>query len=68
MEIIRNVEPKSSSQLVGSAGRHVRMNAAARLMMRRKDIDGGIIVQAGALMPVKLRAIRDCTSNRFGDA
>jgi len=35
------------------------MNAAARLVMRRKDIGGGIIVQPGAVMPVKLREMRD---------
>jgi hypothetical protein len=47
MEVNRNTESKSSSQLEGSAGRHVRTNVTVRLVMRRKDIDGVMMVQAG---------------------
>jgi len=56
MEINKNVEPKSSSQLEGSAGRQVRTNPAARLVMRRKDIDGVIMGQAAGLMLLLLCA------------
>jgi hypothetical protein len=45
----RKVAPRRRSQLAGSAGRQVRTNAAARRVMRRKDIDGVIMVQAGGL-------------------
>jgi hypothetical protein len=41
------------------------MNAAVRLMMRRKDIDGGIIVQAGGLMLLILCAEFDFNHTRL---
>jgi len=34
------------------------MNSAARLEVRRKDIDDAIIVHAGRLMPLKVREER----------
>jgi|SRR5580658_8920679 hypothetical protein len=61
----RKVAPRRRSQLAGSAGRHVRINAAARLVMRRKDIDGVIMVQAGWLMLRILRAEFDFNHARL---
>ena len=35
------------------------MNATVRLLMRRKDIDGAIMVQSGGLTPLILREKRE---------
>jgi hypothetical protein len=54
------VAPTKSSQLAGSAGKHERTNAGARLVMSEKDIDGAIMVQASGLMLAKLRVACRC--------
>jgi hypothetical protein len=52
----RKVAPNKSSQLAGSAGKHERANAAARLVISERDIDGAIMIQASGLMLLKVQA------------